>query len=337
MAATDNRSTLADVARMKDPDGTLAQTIELMNQFSPILQDAPAFPTNAPYGNRTTLRRSLPAVGTAKINRGVQRSKSTTDQRTDPIGFFSGRSEIDARIRKVEGDAAFAKRRDDEDKTFEEALVQAITNAAFYGNVATDEAAFDGLLTRMNSINAGTSLLAPQVFNQASGQAVVGGDGCSMVIVDWGERAVSLGYPPNTIAGLDVQDLGEIPVNDDDGNSFQAGTTLYEWFVGLVVKDPRHMARLANIDLSDSAIDTPLQGKLFDNLERIFSLMPDPGSAQRVIYCPLRLYSSFLKQARTVSNLALSMGEYLGKQTPMAWGYPLRRSDQLSITEGTIS
>lgn len=333
----DNRMTLLDFAKSKDPNGIQAQVIELMNQFSPVLQDAPAYPTNAPYGNRTTLRRSLPAVGTAKLNKGVTRSKSTTDQRTDAIGFFSGRSEVDARIRKIEGDAAYAKKRQDEDAAFEEALVQLITNTGFYGDVKTDEAGFDGLFTRMGALNAGASMTSSQIFSQATGQAVVGGDGCSIGIVDWGPRAVYLGYPPNTIAGLDVQDLGEIPVNDVDGNSFQAGVTLYEWFVGLVVKDPRHMARLANIDLSDSALDAPLQGKIFDSLEKILSLMPEPGDAQRVLYCPLRLYSSFLKQARTVSNLALSMGEYLGKQTPMVWGYPLRRSDQLSITEGTVS
>lgn len=330
----DNRMTLLDFAKSKDPNGVQAQVIELMSQFSPVLQDAPAYPTNAPYGNRTTLRRSLPAVGTAKLNKGVQRSKSTTDQRTDAIGFFSGRSEVDARIRKIEGDAAYASKREDEDKAFEEALVQLVTNYAFYGDVKTDEAGFDGLFTRMGSLNPGTTLVDPQIWSHGS---VAGGDGCSIGIVDWGPRAVFLGYPPNTIGGLDVQDLGDIPVQDKDGNSYQAGVTIYEWFCGLVVKDPRHMARLPNIDLSDAALDSPTQGKIFDSLEKILSMMPEPGDATRVLYCPLRLYSAFLKQARTVSNLALSMGEYLGKPTPMVWGYPLRRSDQLSITEPTVS
>lgn len=330
--ATDSRLTLLDYAKSKDPDGTQAQVIELMNEFSPVLQDAPAFPANAPYGNRTTLRRSLPAVGTAKINKGVTKSKSATDQRVDAIGFFSGRSEVDARIRKVEGDAAFAQKRRGEDMAFEEALAQLITNTVFYGDQKTDEASFDGLAPRMGAL--ATAITGSQVLSQGS---VSGSDGCSLYVVDWGERAAHLIFPPNTVAGLDVQDLGEIPVNDADSASFQAGVTVYEWFVGLAVKDPRHIARLANIDLSDAGVDSPTQGKLFDNLEKIMSKMPEPGMANRVIYCPLSLYAAFLKQARTVSNLALSMGEYLGKPTPMFWGYPLRRSDQLSITEATVS
>lgn len=328
----DTRLTLLDYAKSKDPDGSQAQALEILNQFAPVLQDAPAYPSNAPYGNRTTFRRSLPSVGTAKINKGVTRSKSTTEQKNDAIGFFSGRSEVDARIRKVEGDAAFAARRKSEDNAFEEAFAQLITNTMFYGDQKADEASFDGLLPRMGAL--ATSITGSQVLSQGS---VSGGDGCSMVIVDWGERGAHLIFPPNTVAGLDIQDLGEIPVNDADGASFQAGTTVYEWFVGLAVKDPRRIARLANIDVSDAGVDSPTQGKLFDNLEKIMSKMPEPGGNNRVIYCPLALYPGFLKQARTVSNLALSMGEYLGKPTPMFWGYPLRRSDQLSITESTVA
>lgn len=330
--ATDSRLTLLDYAKSKDPDGSQAQVYELMNELSPVIQDAPAYPANAPYGNRTTFRRSLPSVGTAKINKGVTKSKSATDQRVDAIGFFSGRSEVDARIRKVEGDGAFGARRKSEDMAFEEAFAQLITNTAFYGNQNADEASFDGLMPRLNTL--GTATTGSQVVSQGSPG---GGDTCSIYVVDWGERAAHLIFPPNTIAGLDVQDLGEIPVNDADSASFQAGVTVYEWFIGLAIKDPRHIARLANIDLSDAGVDAPTQGKLFDNLEKIMSMMPDPGGSQRVLYCPLKLYASFLKQARTVSNLALSMGEYLGKPTPMFWGYPLRRSDQLSITEATVS
>lgn len=330
----DTRMTLLDFAKSQDPNGTQAQVLELQNQFSPILQDAPAYPSNAPYGHRITLRRSLPSVGTAKINKGVIKSKSTTDQRVDAIGFFSGRSEVDVRFRKVEGDAAFAKKRADEDATFEESLAQLLTLTAFYGDTKSDEASFDGLAIRMATLNQGTTLTDPQVWSMGT---VSGGDGCSIYIVDWGERAAHLIYNPNVTAGLDVQDLGEQSVNDADGNPFQAAVTLYEQFVGLTVKDPRHIARLANIDLSDALVDAPTQGKIFDKIEQIFSMMPEPGGANRVLYCPLKLYAGFLKQARSVSNLALSMGEYLGKPTPMMWGYPLRRSDQLSITESTVS
>jgi hypothetical protein len=334
MAAT-NRLTLLDFASTKDPNGTQAQVFELMNQYNPPMQDAPAFPSNNVIGNRTTYRRSLPAVGTAKINKGVTKSKSAADQRMDPIGYFAGRSEIDSRIQKIEGTAAFLKKRRDEDLAFEEAFAQLVCNGIFYGNTKLDEASFDGLAPRMASLNAGTSLKDPQVWSQGT---VSGADGCSIYVVDWGERAAKLIYPPNTIAGLDVADKGEINVKDEDGTADMfAYVTAYDWFVGLAVEDVRHIGRLANIDTSDAQLDAPTQGKLIDSLEQIMSFMPDPGAAQRVLYCPFKLYASFSKQARSFANQALTIRDYLGRPTPHFWEFPLRRVEQLSITEPTVS
>jgi hypothetical protein len=67
------------------------------------------------------------------------------------------------------------------------------------------------------------------------------------------------------------------------------------------------------------------------------SFMPDPGPSQRVLYCPFKLWSAFAKQARSKSNLALSIRDYLGRPTPHFWEYPLRKVQQLSITEATVS
>jgi hypothetical protein len=331
-----NRLTLTDFAKSKDPNGTQAQVFELMTQYNPPMQDAPAYPSNAPYGNRTTYRRTLPAVGTAKINKGVSRSKSQTDQRTDVIGYFAGRAEIDVRIRKLEGEAAYISKRGKEDRSFEEALAQLVCNTLFYGDTKLDEASFDGLSPRLSTLNEGSSLVDPQVWRQSL-TVQPNGDGCSIFVVDWGQDGAHLIYPPNTIAGLDVQDKPDQAVADDDGGSFQADVSLYDWFTGLAVEDMRHIARLCNIDVSDAALDAPTQGKLIDRLEQIMSYMPEPGGAQRVLYCPLKLYASFSKQARSFSNQALTIRDYLGRPTPHFWEYPLRRVEQLSITETNVA
>ncbi len=328
------RMTLLDFAKSKDPNGQQAQVFELLEQANPILKDAPAYPANAPLGNTTTYRRTLPSVGTAKINKGVTRSKSQTDQRQDSIGYFAAKSEIDVRIRKVEGVAAYLKKRESESLAFKEALAQLVANNLVYGDIKTDEASFDGLFVRMAALNEGASLIGSQIWSNGT---VTGGDGASIGVVDWGEKAAHLIYPPNTVAGLDVQDLPNRDVADDDGASFIADVDAYDWFVGLAVGDPRHIARLANIDVSDAALDTPTQGKIIDKLEQIMSFMPDPGANQRVLYCPLKLYASFSKQARSASNLALSIRDYLGKPTPHFWDYPLRRVEQMSITEPSVS
>ncbi len=335
MAET-NRLNFLDFAKSKDPNGVQAQVFELMAQYNPVMQDAPAFPSNAPMGNRTTYRRSLPSVGTAKINKGVTRSKSQTDQRIDAIGYFAGRSEIDSRLMKIEGSGAFQSKRAAEDRSFEEALSQLVCNTIFYGDTKTDEASFDGLAPRMDDLNPGTSITGSQVWSQGSPGST---DTASIYVIDWGADACHLIYPPESVGGLDVQDKGEVSVDDVDGNPMFAYVSAYDWFVGLAVKDPRHIARLCNIDVSDSKVAAPTQagGVLINSLEEIMAYMPDPGPAQRVLYCPTALYSSFMKQARSFSNQALSIQDYLGRKTPHFYEYPLRKVDQLSVTESTVS
>lgn len=327
------RMTLLDFAKSKKPDGQQAQVIELLEQYLPMLQDGPASPSNAPYGNRTTYRRTLPTVGTAKINKGVVRSKSETDQRQDSIGYFAGRSEVDVRIAKVEGMAAFANKRRSENAAFMEAMAQLVAQTLCYGSVALDEASFDGLVPRLGTINEGSSFITSQVWRNGA----VGADNASVLVVDWGEYACSLMFPPNTVAGIDAEDKGEVSVNDDDGNPFQAMLMLFDWMVGLKVEDPRHVGRLGNIDVSDALLDTPTLQLIHTGLENVIGMMPEPGPNTRVLYCPKSIYIAFTRQARNKSNIHLTMQEYLGKLVPHFDGYPIRKMDRLSIAETLIT
>lgn len=331
-----NRGTFADLAKMQNPDGTIAQVYELMEQYNPPMQDGVAFPSNAPFGHRTTFRRALPVVGTAQLNKGVIRSKSAIDQKTDVMGYFAGRSEIDERFIKTHGVAAFENFRRKEDRAFEEALAQLVCQTFLYGNIKTDEASFDGIQPRLETLNEGANRQSSQVWRLNSGIAP-NGDGCSIYVVDWGEDAVHWIYPPNTTSGLDYTDKGSISVNDTDGNPMFAYTSLYDWMCGVSVEDPRHLARLCNIDLSDAKLAAPTQGKIIDQLEEIMSFMPAPGPNRRVMYCPLKLWSAFNKQARSAANLALSIQDYLGEPTPHFWGYPLRRVEKQSVTESNVT
>jgi hypothetical protein len=339
MAIVDTRSTFSDLARATDPNGAPAQVYEIMDQVNPILMDAPAYPSNAPLGNRVTIRTSLPTVQGAKINKGTTKSKGTTEQRTDAIGLIDGRSEFDRKIRKTMGSEQYLAERQRQDRGFAEALAQYLANLVFYGNVSTDETAFDGLATRMATSNAGTTLSASQVWLHSGSQAVVGSDGTSMFVVDWGKDSCHLIYPAEGegSGGLDVENIENVPVLDQDSVSFQGDVTQYLWAVGLTVKDPRHIARIANIDVSDANIASPLQGTLIDRLIDVLCEMPPQGNSTRVIYAHRRLHAAFIKQANNKSNVHVLMAEYLGKMTPHYDGIPIRRSDAISVAETTVS
>src|SRR2546426_4989030 len=92
--------------KMLDPSGTkLLPVAEVLNQVNAPLQDGPIVPSNADLGHRVTLRSSLPSVTTGKINKGVARSKGITEQRTESMALFVGRSEADVKMRALWGES----------------------------------------------------------------------------------------------------------------------------------------------------------------------------------------------------------------------------------------
>ena len=331
----DDTLTLYDFHKSKNPDGSAAQIVEILAQENPAIQDAPSFPSNAELGHRVTIQRNLPTVATAKINKGIARSKGTTEQLVDAIGYWAARSEVDPRIRKLQGDSAYMSRRLAEDRMFAESMSQAVCQALFYGNHTTDESSFDGLAPRMNTLNS-TSFIDPFVLSMGS---VTGSDGCSIFVVDWGKDACHLVYPQKYAgsAGLVIEDLPDRDGQDVDGANMRVDVTEYHWYCGLSVEDRRHMGRLANIDLSDALLASPTQGWLLDELEKVLSYMPSPGSATRVMYGPTLLEPGWRKQARSRSNQALTIQDYLNKQTVHVWGVPFRPVRQLSVAEATVS
>jgi hypothetical protein len=331
----DDRLTIYDFHKSQNPDGSAAQIVEILAQENPAIQDAPAYPSNAELGHQVTIQRSLPSVATGKINRGITRSKGTTEQATDAIGYWVARSEVDPRIRKVKGDAVYMARRLAERRMFAESMSQTVCNALFYGNTATDESAFDGLSPRMASLNS-TSFIDPFVLSMGT---VVGGDGCSIYVVDWGKDACHLIYPQKEAGsmGLQIEDLPDRDGEDVDGKSMRVDAEEYHWMTGLAVEDRRHMARLANVDLSDALLAAPTQGWLLDELEKILSYMPPPGNATRVMYGPTFLEPGWRKQARSRANQALTIEDYLNKQTVHVWGVPYRSVRQLSVAEAAVS
>jgi len=78
-----------------------------------------------------------------------------------------------------------------------------------------------------------------------------GSDNTSILLVGWGGDRCFGVFPKGSKAGIEHRDLGLQEVDDDDNNKFQAYVDLFKWKNGLVVKDWRYAARIANIDVSD--------------------------------------------------------------------------------------
>lgn len=327
-----DRINLLDFMKSVDPNGRPAMVAEVLHQTNAMIQDGPTYPSNAPMAERVTIRSALPTVYLSRLDQGITKSKGAVRQQVESIGYIAGRSEVDVRHKKILGEDGYRTYRFNEDMGFLESIAQKHANLALYGDEDSEPLGFTGLAPRLNA--TASAITGSQVRSMGS---VTGSDGASIYICDWGPRGVHFLRPKNhPTGGIEVDNREGIDVDDADGNPFKADVTEFHLMIGLSVKDPRRIARLANIDLSDSLVASPTQGLLTDALIEIINAMPSPMGHTRVCYTDHRIVAALMKQARNnASNVTIQQWQEM--PTPHVLGYPVRVNNQASVAESTVS
>ena len=321
--------TLADLARSLDPDGSIAQVVEILSQVNEILDDMTFIEGNLPTGHRTTIRAGLPTPTWRKLYGGVQPSKSNRVQVTDSCGMLEAYAEVDKALADLNGNtAAF---RLSEDKAHIEGMSQEVARILFYGNEGTTPEAFTGLTARYNSLSAAS---ADNIID-AGGS---GSDNTSVWLVVWGPDTCHGIYPKGSRAGLQHKDLGEVTIENVDGSGgrMQAYRTHYRWDVGLSLRDWRYVARVANIDVSN--LDTLANTKnLVTWMTMASERIPVLGRGRACWYMNRTLREKLRLGIieKTVSNL--SWETVSGKRVMTFDDIPVHRVDALLNTESAIS
>lgn len=239
-----NVLTFSDIAKRMDPNlKDIANVVEVLHDQNDILKVLPFMEGNLPTGHRTTIRAGLPNVGTRRINKGVNPTKSTTKQVDEGTMLLEAFSEVDMETLRLGGNEGGI--RASEDVAHLEAMNQFFSTTFFYGNPATNIDRFLGVAPRYASLSGDTSR---QIFD-AGGTGV---DNTSVYLVGLGERGLHGIYPSGTSAGIERNDLGK-QVIQDNGTRRVVKTTQFVWHAGLAMKDFRHCIRIANIDASNLA------------------------------------------------------------------------------------
>jgi hypothetical protein len=322
--------TLADIATRLDPDNSIAQVIELLNQTNPILEDMAWIEGNLPTGHKTTIRSGLPTGTWRKLNYGVQPEKSTTVQVTDTTGMLESYAEVDVDLVKLNGNSAAFRL--SEDRAFIEGMNQTMATTLFYGDASLDPEKFTGIAARY-SVKSGVENGENILLGGGSGS-----DNTSIYLVVWGPNTIHGIYPKGSTAGLQVQDLGQDTVYDAAGGRFQAFRTHYKWDCGITLRDWRYVVRIANIDVSDLTKNASAGADLIDLLSQAMEIPPNLNMGRAVFYAN-RTITSFLRRqiANKIAGSTLTMDQVAGKQVLSFDGVPFRRTDALLNTEATIS
>lgn len=330
MATVGTVITLADWAKHNDPDGTIAQVIEILNETNELLDDMVYMEGNLPTGHRHTVRGGLPSPTWRLLNYGVPVTKGQTKQVDDTVGILEDYGQVDKDLAMLNGNTeAF---RLSQDRAHIEGMSQAVANAVFYGNVASDPEQFTGLAPRFNSLSA------------ENGDNIITGDGTgsdntSIWLVVWGPRSCFGIYPKGSQVGMQVTNLGEERVSDTNTPTgyYQALVAHYQWKVGLAVPDWRYVVRVANVDTAALTKNAASGSDLVDLMTQALELPPSLYAGTPVFYCNRTIRSFLRRQIKNSNNVNITMDEVAGKKVVAFDEVPVKRCDAILNSEATIS
>src|SRR5262249_31687297 len=277
---------------------------------------------------------------------GVQKSKSTTAQVRDSTGMLEAYSDIDKALADLNGNTA--EFRLGEDMAFIEAMNQAMQQTVVYGSTTTSPERFVGLGPRLNTGNTANRATANNVIDGGGS----GSTNSSIWLIGWGQNTVHGLFPKGSKAGLQVRDLGEMPLYDANNNVYQGYRTHFKWDCGLSVRDWRFVVRIANINVTAGAVTTTnLVNYLITAVNKVPFIsaagnspppgapggtVTKPGQVNFSFYCNRTVRTAFDLQAMAKSNNFLTLETRDSKPYTAFRGVPIRICDQITNSEARV-
>lgn len=338
--------TYADWAKRVDDGYRIASIIELLSQTNEILDDMIVLEGNLPTGHKTTVRTGLPQATWRLLNSGVPNAKSTTAQIVDTCGNLEVYSVIDKDIADLNGNSP--EFRLSEVRAFLEGMSQQVASTLIYGNQHTNPERFTGFAPRYSSLNTALSQTANNVLNGGG----VASTNTSIWMVTWGSDTTHGTFPKGKMTGLQHKDMGEWPVQDANGNTYQAYRDHFKWEIGLVNRDWRYTARIANIDVTQ--LTGVSAANLINLIVRGLYRMPTQSAGvaaiqssdapsirasmgRLVMYCNRVIRTYLDLQAMNKTNVLLQLREFDGKVITTFRGVPVRTCDAILNNEAALT
>jgi hypothetical protein len=323
--------TLIDLAKASDPDGKIAAVIEILNQNNEILDDITYIEGNLTTGHRSTIRTGIPAATWRKLYGGVQPTKGTTAQIQDACGMLEAYAEVDKALADLNGNAAAFRLL--EDRAHIEGMGQQLATALFYESEALNPERITGFAPRYNLLSA------------VNGENIIvgggaGADNTSIWLVCWSPNTVHGIIPKGSIAGMQVNDKGQVTIENVDGagGRMEAYRTHYRLDSGLCLRDWRYVVRICNIDKSALTKDASAGADLIDLMVQAIELIPNMNMGRPVFYCS-RTIRSFLRRqiANRTINATITMETVAGRRVVAFDGISVRRVDALAADEALVA
>lgn len=336
--------TLAELVRREDPDGSLADIVDIISETNAITMDATWMQCNDGTSHQSTRVVTEPTGAERMFGQGVTREAGVTEVINSPTTLLSGFSEPDAKMLRTSPEGWRAARAK-EDAFFFNGMTKTFVSRIFDGDRTTNPLQILGINNR-SDYNA---LSSDFVFDNAGGNASATANKTSIYFIQWGFKKVNLifprGLPNSDTMGTPIthQDFGERmvldPLNTSNTAKYPAMQSWFEIAWGMDIADPRMIKRIVNISTSnidgvdDFSFDEELMIDAFNELE--------DGGLGAVIYCNRTVKAQMMKRANEKGNATFTQdteGEGpFARPVLRFWGIPVREVAQITNTQATVS
>jgi len=330
--------TLADVAKSKNKQ--IGKVAEVLVQHNAMLNDIGYMEMNEGTVHKEDIRSALPEVYYRKANQPIPASKSTIEERSFTASHFESKSQIDRAVAERGGMDRVTYNRWNQAQGHLQAHANELASLMIYGSPATANRKTAGFFDIFSTLAT-----TEPTHNQIIDAGGVGSDNTSILKVHWGERSVFGIYPKGTTSGITREDhskggkLVKIEGIDENSNagSFWGYEENFMTDHGLVVKDYRQAARVANIDVSELVAGTGAD--LIDLMISANYKIDDLNNGMGVWYVNRTIEAALHKQALTKvgAGAGLSFENFEGKQILTFLGDPVRRMDAILNSEAAVT
>jgi len=324
VVSTNTDMTLLELAKQTDPNGAIADIVDVLSQRNEILQFLPFAEAN---GNTThTLTQALiePSGTWTGVNEYVTAETGRTKQVTEGIRILKNYSDIDVDVLAMAGDKA--KTRANQAALTLNGLTKELTRAMIYGNENVNAKELNGFATRDDYDADGDA----QVIDVGG----TGSDTMSVWIVQLGyPNYIYMAYPQgNPMMAIDREDKGEQVKYDSNGGIKYVMREEVKFMGALCIADPRSAVRLASIETAGSS-NILTYTDIIDGL----SLLPDPSDMSGVAILGNRTaWAQLWKDAAGKANVDFTPNAPFGQPVRSFDGIPFVLVEQLSSTETAL-
>jgi len=326
-----NCVTLHDWAARFGAQNQLAmqKIVELQSKTNRILDVLPFKQCNEKTQETVPVRAELPEVAWRMINKGTIPGKSKSKTESFTCGGLEALAEIDEKLLQINGNSNAWRL--SENVAYQEAMNQKMATTFFYGDEKVNPAGFTGLSAYYYDKTNQDAIWADQIIK-------AGGTGNSLTslwMVGFGQDTVYGVFPEGTSAGFKYRDNGRVQLTDAAGGKYWGYQSQYNWDMGVAVRDPRYVVRVANIDTTALTADDA--DAFIEKLIQAYNQIENPDKCRMAIFANRKVKTYLDIVASKKNNVRLDIDTFGGKKITHFWGVPILTCDDILNTESAIS